>query len=155
VQVFKKILCAVDFDNNSLAALDFAARLATQNNASLHPLHVVAVPVAGLGYPSTAYERLRHSAQRNLEEITGRHVPAEVACSAIVRVGDPADAIIATANELDVDLIVMATHARSGIDRIVLGSVAESVLRRTNRPVLALTWQAAAAITSRIQTTIR
>ena len=45
-----------------------------------------------------------------------------------MRVGDPADVIIATANALDVDLIAMATHGRSGIDRIVLGSVAESVL---------------------------
>ena len=80
MQVFQKILCAVDFDNNSLAALDFAARLATQNNASLHPLHAVAVPLAGLVYPPIAYERLRHAEQRNLEEITGtlvlRRLPA-------------------------------------------------------------------------------
>jgi universal stress protein A len=136
--MFKKILCAVDFDRNSMAALDFAGSLAKQNNAFLHGLHVVSVPMSGLGYPGEPYKRLGQVEQQNLETLLSAHVPAEVCCESIVRVGNPAQQIVTAADELGVDLIVMATHGRGRVSRTIFGSVAQGVLRRSPRPVLTL-----------------
>jgi universal stress protein A len=136
--MFKKILCAVDFDRNSMAALDFAGSLAKQNNAFLHGLHVVAVPMSGLGYPGEPYKRLGQVEQQNLQTLLSAHVPAEVGCESIVRVGNPAEQIVSAADELEVDLIVIATHGRGGLSRAIFGSVAQGVLRSSHRPVLTL-----------------
>ncbi|MBV8136230.1 MAG: universal stress protein [Deltaproteobacteria bacterium] len=134
--MFKKILCAIDFDRNSMAALDFAGSLAKQNNAFLHGLHVVSVPMGGLGYPGEPYKRLGQVEQQNLQTLLNAHVPAEVRCESMVRVGKPAEQIVTAADELEVDLIVMATHDRGDVSRAIFGSVAESVLRTSHRPVL-------------------
>jgi nucleotide-binding universal stress UspA family protein len=61
---------------------------------------------------------------------------APLAVDYLVKDGDAADEILRAADEVDADLIVVDTHGRSGVDRLVCGSVAESVLRRSSRPVL-------------------
>lgn len=136
-QVFKKILCPVAFDRNSLAALELAAVLARQNDAVLHAIHVILVPASELGFPEAPYDRLGKIEQENLDKLVRTHVPAGITCKTMVRVGNPAAEIINAADELDADLIVMATSGRTGLQRAVFGSVAEGVLRNSQRPVLA------------------
>lgn len=81
-------------------------------------------------------DQVRRQLERELREsvayLQGYHV------SVAVRFGDPADEIVRFVEQEDVDLVAMATHARGGIRRMVLGSVAASVLRRVDVPVLML-----------------
>ena len=135
---FKKILCAVDFDRNSMAALDFAGVLAHENDAFLHGLHVVVVPMGGLGYPERPYQQLAHAEQQNLQTLLDAHVPSAVRHESTVRIGNPAEEIVMAADELGVDLIVVATHGRGGLSRAIFGSVAEGVLRSSHQPVLTI-----------------
>lgn len=137
-QLFKKILCPVDFDACSAAALKVAVDLANQNEAVLHALHVISVPGSSLGFPADRYDRLARSEHERLRNMLVAQVPVHLSFDASVKVGNPAEEIIAAANELDADLIVMATHARGGVPRLVLGSVAEEVIRGSHRPVLAV-----------------
>lgn len=135
--VFKRILCPVDFDRNSMAALDLAATLAKQNDAALFAIHVVFVPASALGYPAEPYERLGQTQHADLAKLVQAHVPAGLPCETSVKVGNPAAEIVRMAEELKADLIVMATRGRTGLPRAVFGSVAEGVMRNSRCPVLA------------------
>jgi nucleotide-binding universal stress UspA family protein len=131
---FKTILCPVDFDGNSAAALRFACRL-LEPEGTLYLLHIVPeVEQAGFErYPPTmelAHECLETFAREQVADETKREL--------LVRAGDPPGIIVSTADELAVDLIVMATHGHKGLVRFVLGSVAERVLREARHPVLTL-----------------
>jgi nucleotide-binding universal stress UspA family protein len=137
-QVFKKILCPLDFDACSAAALKVAADLASQNHAHLHAMHVINVPGSSLGFPAERYDRLARIEHERLKDVLRAQVPNHLSWEASVKVGNPAEEIINAAEELDVDLIVMATHGRAGVPRLVLGSVAEYVIRGSDRPVLAV-----------------
>jgi nucleotide-binding universal stress UspA family protein len=134
----QSILCPGDFDTPSARALDLAATLAQQNHALLHILHVVFVSASSRGYPAEPYDRLGKVELANLEKFVRTRVPPSISCDSIVRIGNPADAIVAAAKDLGADLIVMATNGRKGIPRAILGSVAEGVTRISKQPVLLL-----------------
>jgi len=137
-ELFRKILCPVDFDDDSIVALEFAAEMAARHGARLHAVHVVFVPASSLGYPAEPYDRLGRTELKRLEDLVEERVPKTVAHDVSVKVGNPAEEIIRTATEVDADLIVMATHGRAGVPRMVLGSVAECVIRASDCPVLAV-----------------
>jgi nucleotide-binding universal stress UspA family protein len=129
-QFFRRILCPVDFDESSIAALDYAADLAKDNDAALYLLHVVSgvVPIVSQ-QPSLA----------ELEGLAGKHVKGKVRYyELLTRSGDPAEVIMNVAQEMGVDVVVMATHGRKGVGRLFLGSVAEKVVRGSARPVLTI-----------------
>lgn len=137
---FRRILCPIDFDDNSLAALDLACKLAAENGASLMLMHVVPFPIAAteITLPSDPIPVWEASAQARLERIRAERIPATLAAEIVTRSGVPAEIIVRTQAELDADLTVMATHGRtrSGVGRFFLGSVAEQVIRRALGPVL-------------------
>ncbi len=135
-QLFKTILCPIDFDDSSAAALDVASALASQNQAMLHALHVVFVPASSLGYPAEPYDRLGREEHKRLEQMIRAHVPGHITCRATTKIGSPVEEIISEAENLDADLIVMGTHGRGGVPRLLLGSVAECVMRGSGRAVL-------------------
>jgi nucleotide-binding universal stress UspA family protein len=127
----KRVLCAIDFDVNSLAALELARDLVCEIGGELCLLHVI---------PTTAHlsplvERTHHFAQIRLNEIA-RQSLSEVDHQLLVRTGSPAKEIIATATELDTYMVVIATHGCGGLSRLLLGSVAEAVIREAPCPVL-------------------
>ena len=131
---FKKILCPVDFDQNSAAALRFACKV-LELGGTLYLLHVV--PQADRpGFEQ--YPPISELAQENLDNFARKQIGDQLVRKLIVRAGDPAAVTIRLADELGVDLIVMATHGHKGLVRIVLGSVAERVLRDAKCPVLTL-----------------
>jgi len=137
-KIFRKILCPIDFSDNSIAALGQAAKLARKDDTLLYLMHVELVPMGNLAElaqddvtPSTEPGKLR------LERIARKHL-ARVRHKLLVQFGRPAELIEKAAQDLDVDLVVMATHGRTGINRLFLGSIAEHVLRASERPVLSL-----------------
>jgi len=132
----KKILCPIDFDRNSLAAVKFGTLLAQEYDAALTLFHVVPVIIEPLKIATEPDEReWEERCQAKLQELaegTGR----KTECRVITEWGDPANGILEVARELKPDLILMATHGRTGLSRIALGSVAERVVRESTAPVL-------------------
>lgn len=134
----RRILFPTDFSHTDDAALDLATTLARERGASLLIVHVEEPPAAYgggemyYGIPDPLTDDLR----RMLVEV----VPVDPAVPYEHRLitGDPAAAIARLAKEEQVELIVMGTHGRSGLLRLLMGSVAEAVVRRAPCPVLTL-----------------
>ena len=134
---FRRILSPIDFDDNSLAALDVAAQIARDNDGIVLLLHVVPMVVAPTGMPIYVdiYKGQEEAAREKLNEVATRRLRG-VKHELVTHMGDPAGAILSAARHHAADLIVMATHGRRGLSRVVLGSVAEMVLRNAPCPVL-------------------
>lgn len=136
---FKKILCPIDFDRNSLAALDYARDLAKEQDAILHVLHVIFIPMVSPGFPGEPYPVVSEEPSKlELLQIAREHLDGKVRYELVTRRGRPAECINRAAEDLGADLIVMATHGKTGVARLVLGSVAEHVVRDASRPVLTI-----------------
>jgi len=131
---FDKILCPVDFDGNSLLALKIATELAQERKAILHLLHVVEMPPG----PEVALPigKMEAAARTKLELLAAERVDGKAHYEIKVMMGDPGVEVLQAAKRLGADLIVMATHGRKGLRRLVLGSVAERVIREAPCPVL-------------------
>jgi nucleotide-binding universal stress UspA family protein len=134
---FRKILCPVDFGPNTRMAIDSALQMA-ESGGHIILFHVVPLPIPALGRPlmlepiSTAEHDARERLIRLGADSLGDKVPYEVE----VITGDPAVEIMVAAGEHHADLIVMATHGRTGLKHLFLGSVAERVVRESTVPVL-------------------
>ncbi len=132
-----RILVPHDLGETSAAAAAYAVALARTFGADLHFLHVGdAVPMnTALGFPLG----LEGTSEAGDECLRAVVTPAEQAVLAprfIVRQGQPAAEIVAYASQAQCDLIVMGTHGRGGIEHVVMGSVAEKVVRTASCPVL-------------------
>jgi universal stress protein A len=138
-QFFKKILCPIDFDDNSIAALHYARDLAKEHDATLYVMHVVFVLLPGAGFPVEPYPVVSDEpGKEELQKIAREHLDGKVRYELVARTGSPAETINQAAEDLGADLIVMATHGRTGVTRLFLGSVAEHVVRTSRRPVLTI-----------------
>src|SRR5262249_32057374 len=131
------ILQPTDFSDHSRYAFRLACALARDYGARLVVLHVVAMPVAvfdeGVVLPPDPVG-LRAAAQ---EQLNGCQVPhADVRAERGLEEGDPVEAILRVAHQVHADLLVMGTHGRTGLGRLLMGSVAEQVLRKATCPVL-------------------
>jgi nucleotide-binding universal stress UspA family protein len=142
--MYKRILVGVDGSATSLRGLAEAVRLAKATGASVRVVHVVSEPVADVALAPSVYyepliESLREAGGKILEHAASvlrqAQVPFE---SMLVEAigGRVAEALVRDATESSADLIVMGTHGRHGIKRIVMGSDAELVLRSAPMPVL-------------------
>jgi nucleotide-binding universal stress UspA family protein len=140
----KQILVATDFGDASEVALSYGRELARSFDGTLHVLHVVdllaaRIPMAqGHGYDINSLQAQLDSAAR---EALARLVSAEDreklhAKEAVIAALNPADAIVTYADEQRIDLIVMGSQGRSGLSRLMVGSVAERVVRFSPCPVL-------------------
>jgi acetoin utilization protein AcuB len=141
---YQRILCPVDFDENSLAALTAAADLARRSDGTVYVLHVVPMIVQPTAMPVYVdiYKSQEETAWARLKDIARKDL-AGVKCELLVQMGEPAGSIIRAEKKLNPDLVVMATHGRRGFSRFFLGSVAEVVLRESACPVLTIRRQAA------------
>ena len=134
---FHTILCPTDFSHGSEAAFQYALDLARDYNARLVVLHsqepaVAMIPEAGL-IPIELPDN-ETAARKLLDDV--RAVGPAITLEKIFAEGQAADCIISTAESVKADLIVMGTHGRTGIGRLLLGSVAEQTLRKAPCPVL-------------------
>jgi universal stress protein A len=134
----RKILCPVDLDDTTPSALEYARDLAQKNGSTLYLLNVARIPAADMDAPVAIgpHPHWEQAAQRGLDQIAAQWLEGRVAYEVMVRDGIPETVIVEVAAELDIDLIVMSTHARSGIVHFILGSVAETVIREAGCPVL-------------------
>ena len=139
--VIKRILVPLDFSANSTRALDYAYALAKKFDAALHLVHVCEVPsmmTGSMDAYAIAYtdwsQRMGDEAERELEKLRPRLTGLTV--STEVLFGNPARAIATAARTNDVDLIVMGTHGHGPVMHVVLGNVAERVVRTADCPVL-------------------
>jgi nucleotide-binding universal stress UspA family protein len=136
------ILVPVDFSGCSSAAVDTALDLARLTGARLTLVNAYGVPVTWLpdggAYVPTRPElaELERTALGELEPVRRRLAEAGVAVEARAVEGPPAETIVQAAREAGADLIVMGTHGRTGLKHLLLGSVAERVLRTAACPVL-------------------
>src|SRR5271165_3536746 len=127
---FKRILAPVDFDESSLSALELAAQLAKPNDGTVFILHIVPVDMDVSGMPQYVdlIKRQENIDHDKLTAIAKQHL-ADVKWEILDRMGPPADVIAEVAANMSADLIVMVTHGRRGLARLVEGSIAEKVLR--------------------------
>jgi nucleotide-binding universal stress UspA family protein len=144
---YKKILWTTDGSENALGSLPTAVHLAKTFQASLSALHVVTkvpmlshkgfTPPAPMSFDVPAYQKvLVEEMYKYLEKTIADHAADLGTVEKIVEVGHPAETIMDFARDNGVDLIVMSTHGRKGIRHMLLGSVAEEVIRYSPVPVL-------------------
>jgi nucleotide-binding universal stress UspA family protein len=145
----RRVLCPVDLSDCSQHALDHAAAIARWYESAVTVLHVFTTPVAAVPVPGwagpvpAALDREHVLAQ--LSAVVSAAGRPGVSTALMSRDGDAVREILAAATELPADLLVIGTHGRSGFERLVLGSVAEKVLRRAACPVLSVPPRAAGA----------
>jgi len=141
---FRHILAPTDFSEYSQTAVASALELAKKFGAKLTILHVVELPpypVEGYVPPhlsATFLEDLERQATADLAQVVPEAEAAKVEVARVVAVGTPYRTIIETAEADHVDLIVMATAGRTGFSRLILGSIAERVVRTASCPVLTI-----------------
>ena len=135
-KIFQKILCPIAFDQNSGAAIKFAQELADPRMSILYLLHVLTDPTVDTVVLEPHPILTEGIAQRELQTLAKQHLPSNLAYQIVLRTGEPASLIVAVAEELQADLIVMPTHGRQGIMHMIIGSVAERVIREAKTPVL-------------------
>jgi nucleotide-binding universal stress UspA family protein len=136
----KQIMVPIDFSECSKKALPYALALAREHRADLTLLYVVE-PAYGAGeYGGIDYAQIeasmREGGEKELARMAAEEVRGQVKAVTQVCVGNPARAIVETARDLPADLIVIATHGRTGLKHVLLGSVAEHVVQRAPCPVL-------------------
>jgi len=139
---FRRILCPIDFSEQSTTALGLAGSLAGSLGAEVRVLHAqrfdapVYFTSAQLQSLRKQLRRSQRAAQKFVEDFAARHLPDIVARSVRIIEGDPVEAILSSHRDWGADLLVMGTHGRTGLTRIRLGSVMESVLRQMKGPML-------------------
>ncbi|MFO8071676.1 MAG: universal stress protein [Polyangia bacterium] len=150
MNAIKKVLWATDLDDEEVSALDEAVEMTRLNSAELVLLHVVEpLPVAtgaGAGMapnvappaadPTSTEKQRTEQKRASLAAVANDQVSDDIVKKTRVERGSAPEKIVEVANEENADLLVLATHGRRGIKRLVLGSVAEQVVRRAPCPVL-------------------
>jgi nucleotide-binding universal stress UspA family protein len=137
-----KMVCAVDFSEYSDYALQYAIELASIFDAELKLLHVVELPflpsysLAGVPDLSLPVEQVEENAKEHMEELVKECRRKYERVTGDLRTGAPFLEIIGYARDEDADMIVVGTHGRSGLSHMLIGSVAEKIVRKAPCPVL-------------------
>jgi universal stress protein A len=139
----KKILFPTDFSDCAKTAQEYSAALAEQFQAELHIVNVLAdvmmmmpEPGSALSLPQNYLLDLKLEAERALEKTFSDSAKTGRKIVRALRMGNPFVEIVKYAEESEIDLIVVGTHGRSGLAHMLLGSVAEKVVRKAHCPVL-------------------
>lgn len=136
----RRILVPVDFSDSSAHALRYAGEKATKSGCSLIVVYVVPADYGWSGIGRDESSDLDRSLQRQaadrLRAFADEHVAHNVAADLEIRIGRPAEEIIAAAQESKCDLIILSTRGLTGLDRYLIGSVANRVAQLAPCPVL-------------------
>ena len=137
----RKILVPTDFSDLSLAAMEYATSVATHDDAEIHLIHVVEnVPAVAFHTVDLDAEAIVRNAEKKaleeLKQFIAEKLNGRTDLIPIVRCGIPHEQIVDFAKREHVDLIVMATHGRTGLAHVLMGSVVEKVVRESTIPVL-------------------
>lgn len=139
-----QILVPTDFSSTASVALEYAKTLSHALGASLHVLHVVPDPLfsamAAGSYipPPEFYENLERNGRQALEQVLSDADRRKFRATLQLTLGFPTEQIVNYAKERRIDLIVMGTHGRGFLTRLLLGSVADKVIRMAPCPVMTI-----------------
>lgn len=139
----KKILCAVDLSDHSKAVADYTTTLAKATGASVVVVYTAPSLSQYVGFhvPPNTIENfvgeIVSGAEKSMDAFVAEYFPG-VDAKGQVLIGYAAEEILSRANEEQADMIIMGTHGRKGIDRILFGSVAEKVVKNATQPVLTI-----------------
>lgn len=139
VPAFKNILFATDFSRCSQAAIPYVQAIAERYASTVHAVHVLAPEPQSNGVPLDRYPELdadRYAAQSAMNVLLASHTFENIAHTATIERGELWAVLAPSIEEKDIDLIVLGTHGRRGLRKLVLGSVAEQVFRHATCPVL-------------------
>jgi nucleotide-binding universal stress UspA family protein len=160
---FKRVLCPIDLSSFSLEALKLASKITAASDASLYLLHVIDNPFDEIYMTSMTQtdpalielykqEPLRRSkimkatvehSEVLLKQFCHESIEHLSKVRYLVSAGDPFEKILDAAEDHRIDLIVLATHGRTGVKRLIIGNVAEKVVRHAPCPVLTVKPRAA------------
>jgi len=141
---YKQILVAVDFSDPSIRALQVARELGTRLNAKLIVIHFVPMRIMDMGMEGGVdfIEEMHQSelaeARIKLEKFIKENTTSDDEIEHHLRSGEPAAEMNSMAAEVSADMIIIGTHSGSGIKHLLMGSVAESILRTADVPVLSV-----------------
>lgn len=140
MKAIEKIVVPVDFSENTDKLVTYAGYVAKKLGATIHFVHVVA-PYPGdamIGVPFAAEyrDKIYIASKERMANLVQDNQSLCPGCTGHVVPGEPVDQIIEIAKENNSDLIVISTHGAKGLEKILLGSVAERVLKRSPCPVL-------------------
>ncbi|TLU82598.1 MAG: universal stress protein [Chlorobium sp.] len=133
------ILCPVDFSDASRKAVQYAREFASSMGSSIYLLNVVeprpmAVDIT-LNYVPLE-EDLEKAAQEDLDVVLQDLLGADLKAECAVEIGNPADVILDKSGDPEINLVIMGSHGKKGLSRFIMGSVAETVVRKAQCPVL-------------------
>jgi universal stress protein A len=137
-----KILVAIDFSDSSDKAFNTALYMAEKFSARLVLVHVINEPIDLRGFyvPHISFDKLeeeiRAGAEKMMEHFCRKHFKGFDNFESLIVPGIPYQEILATADDKQVDMIVIGTHGRAGLDHVLFGSTAEKVVRKSSLPVL-------------------
>lgn len=138
--MYNKILLPTDGSEGMEIVIDHALQVARRDDATIHALYVVDTATMGRLPMDTSWEAvsglLQEEGQRALDAV--REAAEGIAVDGKITEGAPSSEIVDYADAEDVDLIIMGTHGRGGLGRLLLGSVAERVVRTATVPVLTI-----------------
>jgi len=137
--MYERILVPTDGSEGANAAADHAIDIARRYDATLHALYVVDVrmsPITAEMDPEEAIELLDRSGERPTTPVLDRAEEANVPATEAIRLGVPHEIVREYVDENAVDLVVMGTHGRTGLEHTLLGSTTERVVRTVDVPVL-------------------
>ncbi|MFT5683686.1 MAG: nucleotide-binding universal stress UspA family protein [Myxococcota bacterium] len=142
---FQRILVPTDFSEGADKAIDLAVSVATMSHGKITLLHIGVTPeiYATWGLTGSMLNTVSELSQRMadeqldiLQQKADEQLPAPYRGPVALRSGHAPEQILSVLDSGDFDLIVMGTHGRTGLDRVLIGSVAERVIRRSPIPVL-------------------
>ena len=139
----ERILVAVDGSEFSDAAVDQAISLGSICRSEIFVISVVDLYPEQMSVAPALVEKMSAEVREHLDKAAEKVEKAGIACETIVRMGGkPHEFILEEAKEKSVDLIAMGTHGRTGIKRVIMGSVAQNVIGSSPCPVLVIPWRA-------------
>ncbi len=139
-KLYRQILIATDGSEYTKKAVDYGIELANDTGAKLYAIYVIDTrsydsipPSAPIQY---AYSLLRKEGDTAIKYVADRAEASGLEIEGIITEGHPADEIIKYAENNSIDLIVMGTLGKSGLDKFLLGSVADKVIRNSKIPII-------------------
>jgi len=132
---FKNILLATDFSDASEKAFNYATAIARLHDSKIYLVHVLPPEFTSF-IPEPPRDWVRHEAEREMEILDHRNELRPIAHEMVLRTGAVWSVLSAEIHEQNIELLVLGTHGRGGLKKLVLGSVAEEVVRRAGCPVI-------------------
>jgi len=140
--VYERILLGVDFSPTSTPVYEHALKLARQNHAELLLMHAYDIPKTVSFMPPDSYEQwltdYHNHAADQMKRLVNQAREEGVRCHALILAGLPEDAIAAAVQKAKMDLVVIGTHGRHGLSRLLAGSIASRITPRAGCPVLTI-----------------